>query len=352
MKKLNVVRALIVSFFVFYILTGHILTAQAKQEGSLETGMVNPGYHEQPDWFKNSFLDINEDIAEAKDEGKRLMLFFYQDGCPYCKKLLEDNFGQRSITEKTKNNFDVVAINIWGDKEVTVGGQTTTEKVFAEKLKVMYTPTLIFFNEEGKAVLRANGYYYPQKFNAALDYVLNRQDRKEKFNAYLARVLPAPATGTIHRQVETKKPPYRFDKKPEDKKHVLVMFEQKQCKTCDELHLDILKQAESKELIKQFDVAVLDMWSDEKMIRPDGKQMKIRDWAKQLNIQYAPSLIYLNNKGEEVFRSEAYLRAFHVQSVMDYVASRSYKRQPSFQRYIEDRADKLRKQGVEVDIMK
>jgi thioredoxin-related protein len=347
MEKQNVAKLFFYTLLLFYI-----SFASAKQEGSLETGMINPGYHEQPPWFKSSFLDISEDITEAKDEGKRLMLFFYQDGCPYCKKLLEDNFGQRSITEKTQNNFDVVSINIWGDREVTVGGQVTTEKVFSENLKVMYTPTLIFFNEEGKAILRTNGYYHPVKFNTALDYVLKRQDKIESFNAYLSRVPPVPATGTIHRQVETKYAPYHLGAKPENKKHLLVMFEQKQCKTCDELHLDILMKAESKVLINQFDVVVLDIWSDDKMIRPDGKMVKISDWAKQLNIQYAPSLVYFNNKGDEVFRSEAYLRTFHVQSVMDYVASGSYKNQSNFQRYIEDRADKFRKQGIEVDIMK
>ena len=53
----------------------------------LAPGMVNPGYHDKPDWFKNSFLDIREDVADAKAAGKRLVLYFYQDGCPYCKKL-------------------------------------------------------------------------------------------------------------------------------------------------------------------------------------------------------------------------------------------------------------------------
>ena len=35
--------------------------------------------------------------------------------------VLEDNFGQREITDKTRKYFDVVTLNIWGDREVTVG---------------------------------------------------------------------------------------------------------------------------------------------------------------------------------------------------------------------------------------
>ena len=340
----------VIKSVVAVLLSTTVFSLHAKEEGSLETGMVNPGYHEQPAWFKNSFLDLDDDIAEAQENGKRLMLFFYQDGCPYCKKLFEDNFGQRDIAEKTRGNFDVVSVNIWGDRDVSMGDIELTEKAFAEKLKVMYTPTLIFFNEEGKAILRANGYYHPGKFNAALDYVLERHDKKETFRSYLARVAPAPASGKIHREVETHKSPYRFDKKPSGK-YRLVLFEQKQCKDCDELHMDVLQRKETKELIRPFDVSVLDMWSDEKITRPDGKQVKARDWAKQLNIQYAPSMVYFNDRGEEVFRTEAYIKSFHIQSIMDYVATSAYKEQPNFQRYIDARADKLEAMGIHVDIM-
>jgi hypothetical protein len=52
-----------------------------------------------------------------------------------------------------------------------------------------------------------------------------------------------------------------------------------------------------------------------------------------------------------VFRADAYLKAFHTQSVMDYVSSGAYKTQSNFQRYIDERADHLREQGIEVNIM-
>jgi len=341
---INVVK-LIFIFSVFLI-----SVASAKTEGSLAEGMVNPGYEEQPGWFKNSFLDLNEDIEEARASGKRLMIFFYQDGCPYCKKILQDNFGQRDIAEKTKSNFDVVSLNIWGDRDVSFGKLDTIEKDFAASLKVMYTPTLIFFNEEGKAVLRTNGYYHPAKFNAALDYVLGHHDKKEKFRSYLARVSPVKTKGEIYKEIESVKSPYDFSLSSD--KYRLVAFEQKQCAECDELHGDIFKRKESIEQLNKLNVSVLDMWSDEKITQPNGKKSSVKDWAKELNIQYAPSLVYFDPQGKEVFRSDAYLKAFHVQSVMDYVTSGAYKTQTNFQRYIDARADQLEEQGIHVDIMK
>ena len=325
--------------------------AQAAGETELTPAMVNPGHEEQPDWFKVSFLDLYEDIAEAADENKRVMVYFFQDGCPYCKKLLEDNFGQREITDKTRKYFDVVTLNIWGDREVTVGDKVMTEKEFAAALKVQYTPTLIFFDENNKAVYRANGYYPPEKFDVVLDYVGQKKERELGFQDYLARVAPQPASGKLHTGVANVASIGNLQAALEKDKYLLVIFGQKQCATCDELHLDILQREESKALLERLNVAVIDLWSDRKIVTPDGSEQKIADWAKKLDIKYAPSLVYFNDRGEEVFRSDAYLRAFHVQSVMDYVTTAAYKEQPNFQRYIDARADHLREQGIEVNLM-
>ena len=73
----------------------------------------------KPPWFKDSFLDIREDLEEATTVGKRLILCFYQDGCRYCTRLLKNNFGNREIAQKTQQHFEVIAINMWGDREVT-----------------------------------------------------------------------------------------------------------------------------------------------------------------------------------------------------------------------------------------
>ena len=329
--------------------------AYAKSEGGLEAGLVNPGYNEKPTWFKVSFLDLFEDIEEAADNNKRLMVYYYQDGCPYCKKLLEDNLSQRSIADKTQKYFDVVAINLWGDNEVTVGDKIYTEKEFAEALKVQYTPTLLFFDENKKIVFRANGYYPPEKFSALLDYIGSKQESIISYQDYIAKVNPQPSSGRLHNDINSVASvndlQLSLKQAGKEDKHLLVMFEQKQCDTCDELHLDILKRKQSLEQLSRHEVVVLDMWSHDVIATPSGVKMKIRDWAKQLNVIYAPSLLFFNDKGDEVFRADGYLKAFHTQSVMDYVSSNSYREQNNFQRYIDERADHLRKQGIEVNLM-
>ena len=337
---------LISTLFFTVILSSFQL--HARSEGELAAGMVNPGHEEHPDWFKVSFLDLYEDIEDAADDNKRLLIYYYQDGCPYCKKLLQENFSQRSISDKTKQYFDVVSINLWGDKEVTVGDRTYTEKEFAEALKVQYTPTLLFFNEKNKIVFRANGYYPPEKFSALLDYIGQKQETKISYQDYMEKVNPLVSSGRLHDDINSVA---SITDLTQATKPLLVMLEQKKCVTCDELHLDILKREQSIKLLSRFNVAVLDMWSEVTIKTPSGKKMKVRDWAKNLDVKYAPSLLFFDNNGNEVFRADAYLKAFHTQSVMDYVSSGAYKKQSNFQRYIDERADHLREQGIEVDLM-
>jgi len=50
-------------------------------EGKVTGGQIS----KHPAWFKESFLDIAEDISEAADSDKHVMLFMHLNGCPYCK---------------------------------------------------------------------------------------------------------------------------------------------------------------------------------------------------------------------------------------------------------------------------
>jgi thioredoxin-related protein len=328
----------------------NILAAEEK----LTEGMVNPGYEEKPKWFKLSFLDIREDVVEAAEEGKRVLLYFYQDGCPYCAKLLRDNFSQRTIVEKTRKNFDVIAVNMWGDREVTdLNGNVTIEKEFAKQLRVMFTPTMIFLNEKGDVALRVNGYYFPGKFEAALDYVSGKMEKKTRFAQYFAKLNPIRASGKLHHDPSYLKPPYNLTSKArKGDKPLLVLFEQKTCKACDELHQDFFKRKEVSEELKKFDVVLLDMWSNEPIITPDGKKTTVAKWAKDIDIKYVPGMTFFESSGKEVFRTEAYLRAFHTKGSMTYVSSGAYKTQPSFQRYLAGVADALHDKGIEVDLWK
>ncbi|HEX19502.1 MAG TPA: hypothetical protein ENG78_01570 [Acidiferrobacteraceae bacterium] len=307
--------------------------------------------HVVPDWFKVTFLDVKDDINEARKNNKRLLMYFGQDGCPYCAALFNINFSQKHILDYTRKHFDSVAINMWGDREVTaLSGKTFTEKTYAKYMQIWFTPTIIFYNENGKVALRINGYFPPHKFMAALKFVAEKHDKKMNFAQYMAKNTPKPSSGKIHKEPYFLKPPYSFSSMKSGKP-LMVLFEQKDCSPCDRLHSEILRHETTRPLVKKFRVAQFDMWEKTPLVSPNGKTTNARAWARKLNISYAPSAVFFVN-GKEVMRIEAFLKNFHFQSVLDYVQSGAYRKEPSFQRYISKRADHIREKGRAVDLWK
>ena len=124
-----------------------------------------------PEWFKESFLDLQEDLDEALDNDKQgIIVYFGQKRCAYCKRLMEVNFKLPDIVQYTRSNFDVIPIDIWSPEELTTPtGESTTEREYALKMRTNFTPSLIFYTRDGRVALRLRGYYAPYQFRAALE---------------------------------------------------------------------------------------------------------------------------------------------------------------------------------------
>ena len=259
---------------------------------------------------------------------------------------------QQNIVDGLRSSFDVIAINMWGDREVIgLDGNETTEKNFAVDNKIMFTPTLQFLDEQGNHVLRLNGYVPPHKFKQALDYVSQKKEKDTSFRDYMAGARVSAGSGQLHADASYLQPPYDLAMRANGKP-LLVLFEQKECPPCDELHNDILEKPGSQKLLKEFDVVLLDAWSKTPLTTPRGKRTTAEGWGRDLNLTYIPSMLFFDAEGMEVFRAEGWLRTFHVQSSLEYVANNDYLKEKEFQRFVEARAARLREKGIEVDLMK
>lgn len=162
-----------------------------------ETG--EDGMHMQS-WLHDSFLDLNEDLGEAASNKKRLVVIWEQRGCPYCKRMHEVNFRIPRIVDSIKDNYTVIRLNLWGDREVTdFDGEVLKEKDLANKWGVLFTPTLIFYPETvekvaGRAgkdaeVLRIPGYFKPFHFYFLFKYArTNGYEKEPNFQRWLGGI--------------------------------------------------------------------------------------------------------------------------------------------------------------------
>jgi len=307
-----------------------------------------------PSWFKTSFLDFSDDISEAKDANRHVLIYFHQDGCPYCAKTVEENFANEKIVSKLKPNFDVIEINMWGDRSLTDwNGKEFIEKEFAAHMRVQFTPTIIFLNGQGETVLRLNGYHSIDRMVDILDFVYKKQYIQESFASFIAKKTPIKQ-GNLNQNSLFEAGPHflsRSARLPAEK-YLAVFFEEPNCPECDQFHKEIINTKASRDYLSRMQVVQLNALSEEKLITPQGKRTTAKDWYSDLDLTYKPAIVFFDKDGQEIVRRDAFFKEFHTHGMMTYVLSNAFKAQPSFQRYLEDKADKLREQGITVDLWK
>jgi len=163
------------------------------------TRLNDDGLHTE-DWFLESFLDLNQDIADAAAKGKRVAVVFEQRGCIYCAEMHEKQLSDAAITGYIRQHFEVIQLNLFGAREVTdLDGKVLAEKEMARRWSVQVTPTILFLPDKpGKtplrdaAVARMRGLLAPPAFLAMFRFVAERHYETMEFPAYFAQHGGAP----------------------------------------------------------------------------------------------------------------------------------------------------------------
>ena len=296
-----------------------------------------------PYWFKQSFLEFADDASEAAAENRHVMLYFHQKGCPYCYAMVRKNFLDPQLSGFIRDNFDVISLNIWGDREVTLAdGRVLSEKALAEQWKIQYTPTLVFLEQSGEPGLRIDGYRPKAVFSKILDYVISGDQKTP-----LSQRLIEKGDQAMYPQ------PYLLDTgdlSSVKDRPLALLVEYPGCQTCTDFHADILARSDVNTQLSGFAVARIDATSEEPVTFPDGKTLSAAQWVKASNLSYFPSVILYGPQGQERLRIDSYVRAFHFNSALQYVRGGHYQRYENFQRYISARADHLREAGEAVHL--
>ena len=168
--------------------------------------MGEDGLHKE-DWFSITFRDMQEDIATAAEEGKRLAIIIEQRGCIYCRKVHEEVLSDPDVSGYIKANYKVVQYNLYGDEEVVdLDGQVLTEKTAARKWGIAFTPTILFLPEraDGKldsrqaAVAAMPGAFQKGTFLDMFTWVREKgYETEEDFQRYHARRIRERAAAGI-----------------------------------------------------------------------------------------------------------------------------------------------------------
>lgn len=340
--KLLRLACLVTGFFVFalsFATAGFSIAVHASEPGKLTGGMA----HSYPDWFKDSFLDFKEDASEAAEEDKHTILFMTLNGCPYCTRMLEETFVEnRALMEK---DFDTIGLNIRGDRMVTTeDGNEVTEKQMARQMRIRFTPTTVFLDENAKSVFRINGYWDPAQFRVALAYVRSKSYKTMTISQFSKARKQESIWDLRQHELMSTKTDFSSGNKP-----LLVLFEDAGCSACEELHDKMLSRDDVKGALKTYDFVRLDARSKAQIVDNEGNKTTMEEWAAKLGISTTPTFIAFD-KGVERQRFDGLLYSHHFISILEFVSGEHYLTYDNWLRYNAQRTKEVLASGKDIDL--
>ncbi len=143
-------------------------------------------------------------------------------------------------------------------------------------------------------------------------------------------------------------------------KHFVVLWEQRGCPYCRELHRVNFAKKQITDYVKtNFVVLQLNLWGSREVTDFDGKTLTEKALARRWRVSFTPTVNFFPKDPEavagksgreaEVFRLPGYFKPFHFLSAFQYVRESRYESQP-FQRFIQERAEKLRAAGKPIKV--
>ena len=287
-------------------------TVSANDKGVLTGGQK----YDLPGWFSHGFLEFDEEVAEANEAGKQVIAFFHLDECPYCVRMLDENFRTGETRQFIEKNFRVTGVDMKGGLEVTwTDGQPYTENELTRHLGVYGTPSVVFLDRKGAKVLQLNGYRDPVAFRQALDFVNERHYRKTSFSDYLVNLDRKAVYQFAHHEMLQQATYFK-----DYRGALVILFEDRYCGECARFHEKTLNHPDVLAGLQDVLFVRLDADSNQKIVTPDGKMMTTRQWMDDLELTFRPSLVMFN-EGRELYRADGIKYHHHLSEGLAYVKS-------------------------------
>ena len=109
-----------------------------------------------------SVEDFNTALQQSSAAGKTVMLDFYADWCTYCIKM-EDNTFSDARVQQALSNVTVL--------QADVTANDAADQALLKRFDVFGPPTIIFFDYNGKEIIRIDSVVQYYRLWGVLDYV-------------------------------------------------------------------------------------------------------------------------------------------------------------------------------------
>lgn len=129
---------------------------------------------------------VFKDTAQIGPNDKYMILVFGTNTCPYCMKLKEDVFESKKYQKRLKNDFSSYYLKTHENLRHKLFHENEFMDVDTKTMVSIYgvqgTPTIIFTDKKGKAVIMVPGYMPTKQFLVTMDFMESKnwmdKDRK------------------------------------------------------------------------------------------------------------------------------------------------------------------------------
>lgn len=138
-----------------------------------------------------NWQSFNNGFADAKKNGKKILVDVYTDWCGWCKRLDRDVYGNASVAAYLRDHYVLVKLNPETNTTVMYKDTSYAAGVFARAFGISGYPTILFFEPSGEPIDRLGGYVAADKFLPIIQFIGEDYYKKMSWSDFQKSQTPA-----------------------------------------------------------------------------------------------------------------------------------------------------------------
>ena len=104
------------------------------------------------------FLDFDQAMAQAAEDGRPIFVYFGRYGCGYCEKTNKEAFSDPQVRERYIEHYVLAYVDAEGGKRLRLpSGERITERELGTRYDAFVTPVFSFITPQGEVLHRMVG---------------------------------------------------------------------------------------------------------------------------------------------------------------------------------------------------
>ncbi|OGI48356.1 MAG: thioredoxin [Candidatus Muproteobacteria bacterium RIFCSPLOWO2_01_FULL_60_18] len=147
----------------------------------------NPGHADPPPGYP--FLRYDEAIKSARQQDKKIFVYYGRYGCGFCDKTNKKSFSDPALRKLYTEHYILAYVDAESGKRLVLpNGERITEMELGARLKAKVTPVFIYMDAEGKSLLRVPGFQTVQDFIRHDRYIHGDHYKNQTLDQFLSQL--------------------------------------------------------------------------------------------------------------------------------------------------------------------